>query len=639
MCGIAGLLAPLADREARQVAARMGAALAHRGPDDAGLLVEPGVTLVHRRLAIQDLSPAGHQPMADASGRYVMVYNGEIYNHAELRTRFLSGLNFRGTSDSETLIELYARQGPDAFGLLNGIFALAIWDRKERTLTLARDGAGVKPLYVWTANDGRLAFASEIKALRVVPGFASDLDPVAAAAYAGFLWSPGERTMFAAVKKLGAGTWRRVSADGRDAGEGRFYALPEYAPEAMSDDAAIAGTADRLAAAVSRQMLADVEVGAFLSGGLDSSSIVHFAQRHTGRPLTCFTLAYDENVSEPGEMVADLPYARKAAAHLGAKLHEVRIDTAMAEDLPRLVEMLDEPEADPAALANYYISAHARDHGFKVLLGGAGGDDVFTGYRRHQQFARDRWIGAVPGVARAALPGLLALGGGGERVRKLRKAAQSMQGGADERLVRAFTWLPLQRAAGLLATPVDAAAVAAPLEAELAASRGAPAVERLLRLDQAFFLRDHNLNYTDKTGMAAAIEIRVPFLDPELMAWAARVPVSAKLRGGQTKWVLRKAMEPHLPHDVIYRPKTGFGVPLRAWMRGPLRALTEDLTGRSVVARRGLFDPAAVERLRTDHYAGRIDAAYPLLAVMMAELWCRRFVDTPEPATMPLAAE
>ena len=638
MCGIAGLLAPLAGGEAEAVAARIGAAIAHRGPDDAGRFADDGVLLVHRRLAIQDLSPAGHQPMADASGRYVMVYNGEIYNHADLRTRFLPGHDFRGTSDSETLVELYAKQGPEAFGRLNGIFALAIWDRRERTLTLARDGAGVKPLYVWTAR-GQLAFASEIKALRVVPGFASDLDPVAAAAYAGFLWSPGERTMFASVKKLAAGTWRRVAVDGSLAGEGRFYALPAYAPEAMSDAAAISGTADQLAAAVSRQMLADVEVGAFLSGGLDSSSIVHFAQAHAGRPLTCFTLAYDENVSEPGEMVADLPYARTAAAHLGAKLHEVRIDTAMAEDLPRLVEMLDEPEADPAALANHYISADARDRGFKVLLSGAGGDDVFTGYRRHQQFARDGWIGAVPGAVRGMLPGLLALGGGGERVRKVRKAAEMMQGGADERLIRAFAWLPLARASGLLAVDVDPETVAAPLTQELAASRGAPPVERLLRLDQAFFLRDHNLNYTDKTGMAAAIEIRVPFLDPELMAWAARVPVSAKLRGGTTKWVLRKAMEPHLPHNVIYRPKTGFGVPLRAWMRGPLRAMAEDLTGRSVVARRGLFDPAAVERLRTDHYAGRIDAAYPLLAVMMAELWCRRFVDTPEPAALPLAAE
>ena len=617
MCGIAGAVGLSSQADA----AALGAALAHRGPDDSGTFAENGVVLAHRRLAIIDLSPAGHQPMLSACGRFAMVYNGEIYNHRVLRDAILPGHSFRGSSDSETLLELYAKEGAACFARLNGIFAGAIWDRVDRTLTLVRDGAGVKPLYLWRALAGGLGFASEIKALLALPGFGSDLDPVAAAAYLSFLWSPGERTMLAAVRKLEAGTWLRVDVAGREIDGARFYALPDYAAGPPKD--AAAATYRELGEAVERQMLADVEVGAFLSGGLDSSAIVHFA-RTAQADMNCFTLAYGE-VS--AEMVADLPYARLAASHLGVRLHEVPISPAMAQDLPLLVEMLDEPQADPAALANYYIARAARDMGIKVLLGGSGGDDVFTGYRRHRQFAWDAAVGRVPAPLRRGALRLAHRAGGGERGRLLVKLLSGWQGDADERLRRAFEWLPLETAAGLVASRPEPATVAAPFAAALAEMGPAPAVERLLRLDQRFFLRDHNLNYVDKTGMAAGVEIRVPFLDPQLMAFAARLPIDCKLHRGQTKWVLRKAMEPYLPHSVIYRPKAGFGVPLRAWIKGPLRSLIGDLTDASVVGRRGLLDPGGVLALRDAHFAGRIDAAYPLLAIAMIELWCRAFVD------------
>lgn len=622
MCGLAGTVGYAGASPA--AIGHMAAALQHRGPDDGGTFIEEGVFLAHRRLAIVDLSQAGHQPIFDASERFAMVYNGEIYNHSELRARFLRGATFRGSSDSETLIELFARMGPDAFAHLNGIFAAAIWDRRDRTLTLVRDGAGVKPLYVWAPGAGGLAFASELKAIVTLPGFRSALDRAAAAAYVTYLWSPGERTMFADVRKFPAGSWARYDENGRERQSARFYALPAYAPVTRSDADAMRATYSALGDAVARQMLADVEVGAFLSGGLDSTAIVHFARQHQdGQRMRCFTLAYGGDGGD--EMAADLPYARRAAAHLGVDLIEVPIEPASLRDLPQLVDTLDEPQADPAALGNQMISRAARERGIKVLLGGAGGDDIFSGYRRHIQFAHDGLAGAVPAPLRSAALGLLRGAGLGNRLRRIDRALAGMQGGPDDRLQRAFEWLDLARACSLLADPPQTSTVASPMIEALARSGGQPPLERLLRLDQEFFLRDHNLNYTDKTGMAESVEIRVPFLDPELMAFAATLPVGQKLRGRTAKWVLRKAMEGHLPHEVIYRPKTGFGVPLRAWMQGPLRELVFDLTSTATVGARGLFDPAKVTRLCEDHFTGRIDAAYSLLGLVMIELWCRRF--------------
>lgn len=629
MCGLAGLLgAALAN-----LAAAMDAALRHRGPDAGGTFADPDahILLVHRRLAILDLSPTGAQPMADRSGRFVISYNGEIYNHRELRVGLeAKGIVFRGHSDTETIVEAFAARGPDSFADLNGIFALAIWDRKERSLTIARDGAGTKPLY-WTQGKEGFAFASEIKALLRLPWLDRTLDPIALRAYLAYLWSPGERTALAAVRKLAPGTWLRIGADGRRE-SGRFYDLPAYRPRnGMTAAQAIAGTRTHLAGAVERQMLSDVEVGAFLSGGLDSSAIVHFARDHVKGRLQCFTIGYREKREEAGEIVADLPYARRAARHLGVELNEIEVSASMANDLEALAFTLDEPEADPAALNNLYIAALARRHGIKVLLSGAGGDDVFTGYRRHRLAAHDGLIGLLPSGG-IGLAGAVAKRLGRDRAaRGLAKIARTARGNADERLMRSFEWLDLDEVETLLRAPLEGAqtAVRAPMRQVLAGADGPP-IERLLRLEQSFFLADHNLNYTDKTGMAHGVEIRVPYLDKELMAWAAQVPTNFKLRRGETKWVLRKAMEGLLPDDIIYRPKSGFGVPLRAWLRDGLREMLEDLTSPAVVDARGLFDPAAVAALREATLAGKTDGSYTLLALMMTELWCRNFVDAPD---------
>lgn len=632
MCGIAGFLGAFDP----SLLPMMGAALAHRGPDDGGLHFdgEAGIGFAHRRLAILDLSPAGHQPMRDQSGRFVICYNGEIYNFAELRDDLTQrGVRLKGTSDTEVLLELLARDGLSALARLNGIFALGLWDSKSRELHLVRDGMGVKPLY-WTRTASGVAFASEIKALLVLPDLSRELDPVAAAAYLTYLYSPGERTMLAGVKKLAPGTCLTISPFGTERVT-QFFRLPSPTPREMADAVAIEGTRTLLSQAVGRQLVADVEVGAFLSGGLDSSAIVALARDHLSNgALPCFTIDYAAKAGDEQELVSDLPYARRAAEHLGVPLHEVRVGADMAHDFPALVEMLDEPQADPAALNNFYISRLARQMGIKVLLSGAGGDDLFTGYRRHQAAYADGVIGRLPAFLRQALAaGSVHLPLDRTLTRRLRKSLAHVGEDASGRVVRLFEWTAPEHAAELLTAVEDEAALAEAVRAPMVRAAGDPAlhsgVERALRLDQQFFLVDHNLNYTDKTGMAAGVEIRVPYLDNDMVAWAAQLPARAKLRSGQTKWILRKAMEGILPRDIIYRPKTGFGVPVRAWMRSEMRPMIDELLSPATVASRGLFDPTAVARLRRATDSGAIDGSYALLSMATIELWCRRFVDQP----------
>lgn len=638
MCGIVGSVGEAwLDRLEAMVAA-----LAHRGPDDRGLWVdrEQRVALGQARLSIIDLSPAGHQPMTDHGGRYTVVYNGEIYNFRELRAGLeAGGAVFRGHSDTEVLLELYAREGAAMLPRLNGIFALAIWDRVARELTLARDALGVKPLYVAEGRDG-LAFASELKALLpVLP--TRTLDPVALHRYLGFLWCPGDGTPLKEVRQLGPGEAVRVR-DGRIAQRWTWYELPARrgVTGTLGEAEAVAAVHDGLRTAVHRQLVSDVPVGAFLSGGLDSSAVVAFA-RERAPDIRCFTIEL-QGGNDAG-FTDDLPYARRVARHLGVQLDVVSVDAArMAADLEAMVWTLDEPLADPAPLNVLYISRLAREHGIKVLLSGAGGDDLFTGYRRHLALRYERlWSWLPAGIRR----GLQHAAGRLDAGHALGRRAQRLfaHAGADgaERLAAYFAWAPEARLR-LLYSPAFAAAVGTARADQplLDFLGGIPAtvrpLERMLALEQRFFLADHNLAYTDRMSMAAGVEARVPFLDVELVELAARVPDTLRQRGRVGKWVLKQAMTPHLPHDVIHRPKTGFGAPLRRWLRDDLRGLVDELLGPGSLRARGLFEPAAVQALRDADAAGRVDAAYTLLALMGIEIWCRRFVDAPAMHATPV---
>lgn len=629
MCGIAGCAGSFTGPMLRE--SELG--LAHRGPDGGGIYQNSqGIGLVHRRLSIIDLSPLGAQPMASPEGNVVITFNGEIYNYRELRAELVAqGVRFRGQSDTEVLLHLYLTKGESMLQRLNGIFAFGLWDGRDNTLFVARDALGVKPLY-YAQTDRGFAFASEIKALLCLVPEARTLDPAALHRYMTYLWCPGEGTPLQAVRKLPPGEALRVHNE-RIVRRWEWYRLPHFARMAgpMKEAEALRGTVEHVRRAVHRQLVADVPVGAFLSGGLDSSAVVAFAREQVP-DIRCFTI--ESSGSQDSGFVDDLPYARRVAEHLQVPLDVVTVDAgSMAEDLEAMVWQLDEPMADPAPLNVLYISRLARSHGIKVLLSGVGGDDLFTGYRRHVALRYERWWRWLPRGARARLD--RATGGLDQRRAIARRLGRMFSGAGldgNAHLAHALGWIRAAELEALYAPAFrDAVRATDPAQPMLdflhPLPDGTSAMDRTLALEQRFYLADHNLLYTDKMSMAAGVEVRVPFLDLDLVAFAARMPDGLKQRRSVGKWILKRAMEPFLPRDLIYRPKSGFGAPLRRLMGGELRPLQADLLSGDSLRRRGLFDPAAVDRLRRRNDAGEVDGAYTLLAILSIEIWCRRFLD------------
>jgi asparagine synthase (glutamine-hydrolysing) len=631
MCGIAGF----SGKFDPSLMERMSDVIRHRGPDDAGALYlsDDGVGLAHRRLSIIDLSSAGRQPMWDATRSVCIVYNGEVYNYRELRRELeRDRFEFLNNTDTEVILNLYRRDGVDALSKLNGIFAFALWDARSRSLLLARDGLGVKPLYYAQTADG-LLFASELKAVLQSPGVSRALDIDAVRQYTRFLWCPAPQTILQNVRKLLPGHAARV-VDGKMTKSWQYYDLPfDQEPHSFSDDGAISATRAVIARAVERQMVADVPVGAFLSGGLDSSAVVAFARRHEqAEPLRCFTIAFSEGKTATEGVADDLPYARTAARHLGVQLDEVTVGPATMDDLAAMVYQLDEPQADLAPLNVGVIAKAARQAGIKVLLSGAGGDDIFSGYRRHQSLQLEPAWSWLPHPARAALRGL------SQRVptrhptlRRAVKVFSQAHRTSDDRIASYFYWLDPEHGDSLFegdalrdARPSSGDAL---LDCVQSLPPNMPRLNKMLYLDTKFFLADHNLNYTDKLSMAHGVEVRVPLLDYEVVRHAGRLRVEDKQRGPTTKWVFRKAMEGILPRDVIYRPKAGFGVPLREWMSKDLMPLVDEVLSEKSLAARGIFSPIAVRQLIELDRRGAIDAAYPILSMACIELWCRRFLD------------
>ncbi|MCG8345682.1 MAG: asparagine synthase (glutamine-hydrolyzing) [Chlorobiales bacterium] len=608
--------------------------IAHRGPDDSGMYADEqaGVGLGHVRLSILDVSSLGHQPMLSSDGRVVLVFNGEIYNFRELRSELEArGYRFRGHSDTEVLLNLYLEEGENLMARLNGIFGFAIWDNRTRSLLIVRDGLGVKPLYYCISRKG-FAFASEIKGLLQLVPEERQIDLSALHRYMSFLWCPGEGTPFKSVRKLLPGE-AMVVRKGHIERRWSWYRLPILSGfiRYYDDSASLKGTVQHLRQAVHRQMVADVPVGAFLSGGLDSSAVVAFA-REQNPDIRCFTIEVAGGQEEG--TTDDLPYARRVAEHLGVELNVVTIDSGrMADGLERMVWQLDEPLADPAPLNVLYISQLAQENGMKVLLSGAGGDDLFTGYRRHHALNLERWWSWLPKSMRFGLEkATKQLDQRRTWTRRLTKWFNGATLDVDERIANYFLWACESDLLSLYTSDIraqlnDACAIDHLLEFMASAPTNLSSLERMLLLDQRFFLADHNLIYTDKMSMAAGVEVRVPFLDLELVEFAARIPPQFKQRGSEGKWVLKKAMEPYLPRDVIYRPKTGFGAPLRRWMRKELRPLLRDMLSAESLNKRSIFDAGAVQKLMENNDSGRIDASYILLSILCTEIWCRKFID------------
>ncbi len=672
MCGIVGFTGPFSSA----TLASMSDLVAHRGPDDEGAVMlqrrdAVPVGLGHRRLSIIDLSARGHQPMrlhCEACGAdrgsareqgVWLVYNGETYNYPALRSELEGqGHRFTSRSDSEVLLHLYAAHGPGFLERMNGIFALALYDGRHSgraegiesgDVLLARDGVGVKPLYFARAGGGVL-FASELKAILASSDVPRDLDLVAIDQYLTHLWAPAPRTPLQAIKKMRPGE-ALVLRDGAVARSWIFYDLPQ-AEACRRDRVSLAhgnDVATQLAAAVEdavrRQLVSDVPVGAFLSGGLDSSAVVAMMRRaDADSPAVAYTMDFQGAEHIEGNP-ADLPYARQVAAHLGVDLEIVGAGPEMIGDLERMLWCLDEPQADPAPINALMICERAANDGLKVLMSGTGGDDILGGYRRHQALRSERLWSWLPHTARSALAGASralqrgAIPGPAMRrplVRRLAKAFAHADLDAEARLAAYLEWTPDWRRRALLTAPVTAEiqrqAAPNPLAESLAeVRRDADPLDRLLYIDAKHFLADHNLSYTDKTAMCAGVEVRVPLLDLELVDLAAAIPSHQKLAGGTLKRVFKKAMEPYLPREVIYRPKSGFAAPLRGWLHSDLVELRREVLSERSLAQRGLFEFHQVRRLVDADRRGRVDAAYTLFALMCVELWCRMFIDGARP--------
>ncbi len=633
MCGIGGFLG----NYGKPLLERMVGVLHHRGPDDRGVLYRPDLELgfCHTRLAIIDLSSAGHQPYVDEQGRAALVFNGEIYNYRELRLALEQrGETFYSDSDTEVLLKAYLVFGPSFLERLNGIFAFAIYDYSQRRLTLGRDHFGVKPLYYARTRNG-FVFASEMKGLFVVPDVSRDLDFEAVRSHLIFLWAPGEQTVARSVRKLEPGTLLQVTAGGVVQKQHYFHPPSGLEQASMPVGEAIESVREALSRAVARQMVADVEVGAFLSGGLDSSAVVALARGHMdGRKMRCFTLGYSGRDAKSAGITLDLPYARKVAKALDVELSVAEVGADIVDRVPEMIFHLEEPMGDPAALGTFIIAELARERGLKVMLSGMGGDEVFAGYRRHAALMLEAYWQWLPRIARLGLRSASrSLRYRGAYTRRIRKAFEYADRSGELRLMSYMFWMNPDLVNDTLTSHAVAqsegeSGIAAMREGLLRdCPRPSSRIDQALYLDQRHFLADHNLIYTDKMAMATGVEVRVPFLDRDLVATAARIPSKFKQRRHVGKWVLKKAVEPYVPAEAIYRSKTGFGLPLRAWLVGPMREMVHDYLSPRRIRHRGIFDPGSVQRMLADNERGVVDAAFPIFTVLCMELWCETFQD------------
>ncbi|MDT4968985.1 MAG: hypothetical protein QOJ64_3722 [Acidobacteriota bacterium] len=647
MCGIAGIIGIEPD-------ARIGAMLQtieHRGRDDEGVWTSEKidaygrrVCLGHRRLSIIDTRPAGHQPMFYADGRYVITFNGEIYNYRALRKALEArGHRFHSDTDTEVLLAAFSEWGIESLQRLNGMFAFAIWDSKERQLTIARDRMGIKPLYYALVQGKNGApssfiFASEVKAILSTGLIARALDPESLNQFLTFLWTPDPHTLFRGIRKLPPAhvlTLRDDEWKVHEWWDVSFDEIEQGRSEGWWQERVLE-TLDRV---VGMEMVADVPLGSFLSGGIDSSTIVALMKNHSdGRKISTYTIGIEAEDLRYDIIPDDVVWARRTAALLETDYHETMLKPDVVSLLPKLVYHMDEPAID-MAIPSYLVSQAARES-LTVMLSGMGGDEVFAGYPRQMAMALASMLDPVPGLLRRPLmktmAGVLPGGMPGKLTAPLRNAKKFARSAAldfedrylgfgtyftDEGKQRLYTDEMVDATQGLDAYKYhrgyfDRVKHAAPLN-------------RILYVDLKTFLPCLNLTTTDKTSMAANLEVRVPFLNFEMVELAARMPPELKLRGLKRKYILKRVAEKLLPKELVWRKKAGFGAPIRSWLRGALRPMVDDLLSEERVQRRGLFKPQEVRRIIAANLSGREDYNLQVFQLLNLELWMRTFIDTP----------
>jgi asparagine synthase (glutamine-hydrolysing) len=630
MCGIAGFTRfhrSLGDEGTLEC---MGEAIRHRGPDAKGSFLEGPVGLHHRRLAIIDLSAAGNQPMESPCGRYVIVFNGEIYNFPELRARLVeAGHPFRTRTDTEVILALYATEGRGCLDSLNGMFAFAIWDRENHSLFLARDRLGKKPLY-YTFIDGDIAFASELKALLAADLVKRELRLDALYDFFAYQYVPDPKCIFENVYKLEPGHWLEVNADGHHSA--CYWDVSFATQDGFEETAAEARLRKHIDEATQRRMIADVPLGAFLSGGLDSSGIVAAMSRHSSGPITTCSIGFDEGRFNETE------FARIVAERFETAHHEFTVSASVAENLRHICRFFDEPFADPSLVPTYFVAKLARQE-VTVALAGDGGDEVFAGYEKYSIDAiENRWRERVPGLLRRTLFPPLARLLRRAPVYRLRQAGTFLAALANEPAMAFYL-------SNAQITDEQWQAIAAddtrkrlgsyhPSQRTIEAYTrcdGADHLSRILYADLKTYLPGDILVKVDRMSMAHALEVRAPLLDFELVDFAGSLPAGVKLKAGEKKYLLKRVLQPDLPKDILSRRKMGFSPPLAEWFRKELRAFAGEALLEADDGLLRFFSLGKIRQLWDEHQAGSHDHGALLWSLLMFQLWWENYMTVPMP--------
>lgn len=596
----------------------------HRGPDDDGIFVssDKDTHLGHVRLSIIDLSSAGHQPMHDHSGRYTMVFNGEIYNFIELRSQIESeygSVAWKSDSDSEVIIEGFAREGERFLSRLNGIFALAIYDHQIRTMHVLRDPVGIKPLYV-TRQNGTIYFSSEIKGILAFPQVKGTLRHASLRDQLAFMYVPEPHTMYNEILRVKPGICYSYK-DGKQVGESYLFQHLFNPISFHSEQEMLDKFHDTLHQSVKRQLIADVPVSLFLSGGVDSSTIAYEAVQAGAKIKTAYTISFSDADTRYDQQSSDLHYAAKMADILGLKLNVIEAQADFISLLPELIPFMEDGISDPAAINTWLICKSAREDGVKVMLSGQGADEYLCGYRRYRAEQmiqglsplKRKMIQQAGKIFPASIPGKL-----NSMVRRLHKLANAAGLNERERLISYFNWAGPELLSGLFIDSNEQ--WQNPLGTYYEQHKSSDMLSDMLVADQHFDLRSLNLAYTDKMSMSVALEVRVPFLDFELVRLMNAVPLDMKMRNGELKYILKKAMEKKLPDEVIYRQKAGFALPIRSWLR-KRNEMVNHYLNEDRLGKQGIFHVGKMKELLHDHYSGKSDYSYLLFTLLCQQIW------------------